>query len=442
MLLITVFVSQSMSQTYIERTFDFDSIDYAADVIKLNNGEFLLLSIASSNSGRYNVFQFLDQNGNTIQTMETPYYGGSIVEFDSCFYIAGSIDSSGALYKLDKNLNLIWAKNFQNDYGWVNFGSINQINQQRLIYSFKVTPYDSWFPPYDRLAYCDTSGNILWKKGEYLSIRNISVLSNGNIFSVGEVYNNDPFTRIMNYDTLGTNNYSTSIGEDYDIIGSSVMFNDTALLILDVTSIGSENDYIKLFNVNTNNGNIIWEKITFINNSSTVNTACHGLNNEILAAGTCKRDNKNAAFIFRFNSNGDSISTSYIDKYHDLRPSKIISYDNSFYMIGTLFKQDGTRDGYFLKAPLDTVLVKINKPSITEQLHCKIYPNPANDKLFITYSGLEKLIQYKLFNSSGQVVLNDQFNQSEIDVSNLNPGLYIIELEFDNQIISKKIIIE
>ena len=41
----------------------------------------------------------------------------------------------------------------------------------------------------------------------------------------------------------------------------------------------------------------------------------------------------------------------------------------------------------------------------------------------------------------GQILINEQFKKEEIDVSVLKPGLYIIELVFENQSVSKKIVI-
>jgi hypothetical protein len=57
----------------------------------------------------------------------------------------------------------------------------------------------------------------------------------------------------------------------------------------------------------------------------------------------------------------------------------------------------------------------------------KIYPNPANNVLFI--DGITGVSKINVFNTSGKLVLTKQIVDGSIDISNLNAGLYTILLE-------------
>lgn len=69
-----------------------------------------------------------------------------------------------------------------------------------------------------------------------------------------------------------------------------------------------------------------------------------------------------------------------------------------------------------------------------------IYPNPAHDKLYIT--GLQNS-DVSLLTTSGRVILQkNNFSGSEIDLSNLSRGMYIVSIKLsDGQSVRKKIMV-
>lgn len=75
------------------------------------------------------------------------------------------------------------------------------------------------------------------------------------------------------------------------------------------------------------------------------------------------------------------------------------------------------------------------------QLDFSLFPNPANTILNISTSGE---FDYTLFDVSGQIVriANKQFNSTQINVSTLNKGIYIIEITQNGFKSNKKIIIQ
>jgi hypothetical protein len=64
----------------------------------------------------------------------------------------------------------------------------------------------------------------------------------------------------------------------------------------------------------------------------------------------------------------------------------------------------------------------------------KLFPNPVNDYLHI--SGNENISNVVIRNMAGQIVLQQSLNVLRVNVTNLNPGIYTIELKEDNKTIS------
>jgi hypothetical protein len=67
-----------------------------------------------------------------------------------------------------------------------------------------------------------------------------------------------------------------------------------------------------------------------------------------------------------------------------------------------------------------------------------VFPNPSSSHINLTLEGM-KIV--KLYDVSGQLLSNVETTSKSLDVSNLSPGLYFIEIQFGNKIISDKLII-
>lgn len=60
----------------------------------------------------------------------------------------------------------------------------------------------------------------------------------------------------------------------------------------------------------------------------------------------------------------------------------------------------------------------------------KLYPNPTTDKLNLLSN---EITAYKIYDTNGRLLLNiSSFNSNQIDVSFLNPGVYILEVKNEN----------
>lgn len=78
-----------------------------------------------------------------------------------------------------------------------------------------------------------------------------------------------------------------------------------------------------------------------------------------------------------------------------------------------------------------------------------IYPNPASKQINISYNNLSNsTVEYRILNINGTVMLSDNLKNTgenineAIDISNLRPGVYLIQIIDNKNIISKKLIVE
>ena len=76
------------------------------------------------------------------------------------------------------------------------------------------------------------------------------------------------------------------------------------------------------------------------------------------------------------------------------------------------------------------------------------YPNPNNGQFNIAFAGKAKPTRYRILNMSGQEILSKQLPefsgnyQEEVDISNNEPGVYVLQIFQGNKALSKKIVIE
>ena len=120
----------------------------------------------------------------------------------------------------------------------------------------------------------------------------------------------------------------------------------------------------------------------------------------------------------------DSISTFYY--YSDLTPA------NFCFPRDTIFQNDTIEAVHFFLVGA--------MPSPENDL--LVFPNPANNKLFISSPSLTVKTQLKLFDYSGVEIMDikcSTANKLELDISGLPSGLYILSLNSDRLSISHKI---
>jgi hypothetical protein len=97
--------------------------------------------------------------------------------------------------------------------------------------------------------------------------------------------------------------------------------------------------------------------------------------------------------------------------------------------------------------PFNYTFFPIGVEEKTEDASIGFYPNPAHDKLMITYNGSRanmEAIRIKIINSLGALVYTDTMEGilKELRLDALAPGLYFIQFTSGNKTISRKVIKE
>jgi hypothetical protein len=73
-----------------------------------------------------------------------------------------------------------------------------------------------------------------------------------------------------------------------------------------------------------------------------------------------------------------------------------------------------------------------------------VFPNPSNGKIIISYANYVGKMNIQVVDLNGRIVYNDSTtsfdNTKEINLTNLNAGVYIVKIETDQSNFIKKII--
>ncbi len=80
--------------------------------------------------------------------------------------------------------------------------------------------------------------------------------------------------------------------------------------------------------------------------------------------------------------------------------------------------------------------------SEADRIMVQVYPNPADKTLFIKNLPLGKRVTVHLLNSLGQSLISQTIDGSKgLDISNLQAGVYVVEIEMDAEIYRHQVIV-
>ncbi|MCR4965102.1 MAG: S8 family peptidase [Bacteroidales bacterium] len=107
------------------------------------------------------------------------------------------------------------------------------------------------------------------------------------------------------------------------------------------------------------------------------------------------------------------------------------------------------RFGYGKVNAYDAVLLALNTVGVEEHIapaisQYTVYPNPASGEVYVTANTENATIPCVVYDLSGRAVLHQTLYQgvTRLDLSNLTPGCYILRLQDNQQVISKKLIVK
>lgn len=93
---------------------------------------------------------------------------------------------------------------------------------------------------------------------------------------------------------------------------------------------------------------------------------------------------------------------------------------------------------------VDTVLInESTRIESNEHFEINVYPIPAKTSIYVrSNTALLESLSYLLIDLNGRVIQQGTHNSEKIDVSTINKGIYVLKLKAEQEIITKKVIIE
>lgn len=293
----------------------------------------------------------------------------------------------------------------------------------------------------------DANGNLQWVK-DYGRGAARKVISTNNGYVVagyksaaGAFEITDPF--ILKVDTNGTPIfYKTFYGADYDYLSDIKQLSDSSFIICGMT-LSFAYDVTDLYLIKCNSdGTISWARAYGGYEYDEGTTVLPLADNTFLAAGTTASFNHSngtrySAWLVKTDTLGATLNCRDHAAFPILIEHTTNPVDVPVFITKkiTLTHSNLVVDEYNMNR--ENVCPDINGVGEQAAEMLNIYPNPANDIVFIQTL---KPTTIKLFNATGQLVLTS--NQPQLNCSHLSNGLYVVQVQQGAGISSKRMVIQ
>ncbi len=467
-------ISQSITFNNIYNPYNKNDVfSYGAGIQKKGNGYITLASTEDTilSFKRNVLFNEIDSTGNLIKittfardsfNMYGGGYGTLIQTSDGGYFIPCSIayndtNSDHYLIRFNSNMDTLWTKTIDHSTIWENYRQpCETYDKGFACVGFRVitsTLYDVLLAKFDSL------GNKLWEKtislGNYSIAGKIIATTDKGFLICGYKssdadYSGDPF--VIKTDSVGNVLW-------YRILGNPNQKDGGAAV-----AITSQGDYIVALGYSTYtyswpsddswgqlnvlklnaNGYTIWNKMYDTIKLNIGVTKIQVLPNDdfIVMGQSLEKDYFyfNGTFLFKFNSNGDSLyrkiysySTDYYN--YNLLKDNILNPDGSITAIGMLIVDTMNPRQRIWMVKTDTNLYApgcyptgVEEYNYTQKGELQIFPNPATIQATITYPQQNKEIQLQIYNMLGQMIYEEKLakgsSQTTINITGFKPGLY------------------
>lgn len=126
------------------------------------------------------------------------------------------------------------------------------------------------------------------------------------------------------------------------------------------------------------------------------------------------------------------LETKRNDHLHLIQGNRNPFIDNP-YIATLIWGGEAAEDTWKVLSTVEDAMVQIN---------FMVYPNPTTDKVYYDYDNIQKIHRIYVTDMTGQIVVIDRnLNDNEVDMPN-KQGVYFVNFEFNNQIISKKVMVK
>jgi hypothetical protein len=82
----------------------------------------------------------------------------------------------------------------------------------------------------------------------------------------------------------------------------------------------------------------------------------------------------------------------------------------------------------------------ISVQEFSDQLNINIYPNPASQFITVDAEGLPQSKTVVIYDITGKKILSETLNGEQLNISHLEAGTYILEIEFDGRRIQEQFV--
>jgi hypothetical protein len=98
--------------------------------------------------------------------------------------------------------------------------------------------------------------------------------------------------------------------------------------------------------------------------------------------------------------------------------------------------------GYLKTGEIETI--EIPDDSQIGQSAVEIYPNPAKEKVTVVYPYTGIPVTLTMVSANGKIVktLSITANETQIDVSALLPGVYVLRMQSNESIVTRRLVIQ
>ncbi len=160
-------------------------------------------------------------------------------------------------------------------------------------------------------------------------------------------------------------------------------------------------------------------------------------------------DTGNTWHVYAMEWTAESINLMVDDVvFHSLNNSQNPYFDNEHFILLNIAMGGGlggTIPASFTSSIMEIDYVRVYQiqPLALDTLEkstINLYPNPAQDMLLIAAPDVDN-IHVQAYDLQGKLLLKRKVNNSLIDVSSLNTGVYLFELRLDDTLVVKKVII-
>jgi hypothetical protein len=459
----------TFSQTTFQEVYGGLRADYGESIVQLNNGDYIMCGVqvyqdSTSNFIGEGVVRRLDGNGNELWTLNyndpnSPHQGltfsNIIVTTDNNLVLTGISDYGFQnnyydyfLTKMDTNGNVIWSNNYggahrqwskkvieTSDGGFlmVGYNEFSGSAQSMSMYAIKTDINGDFEWDY---LHPDTSDAIRHQAYSVIEDDQGDFIISGSINQI--LHNSTDF-------------YVVKIDADGEFLWDQVIDHAVGGQGRDV--------FIKT------NGNIL------VCGWYAPNYCAKPLIIELSSGGTFLSENEfnydmNCEWAYSFDKDkSDNIIMLSFDSEYNYRVTKIdnsstilwssfINYnqatsaqgnsiiqtlDDGFICTGTSVIQ-GNIESLAFKGGKDGTMSADNLVSLLNEF--KIYPNPARNILNISIPSNYEILRMELLDLKGNFIKKLQVDEMQLDISAIPDGLYFLNLEFENETVTKKILIK